>query len=348
MKDAAKSKQDVQQGTLALMVLKTLDVLGPLHGYGIARRIEQISGDLLAVNQGTLYPLLLKLEHEGRDRVRVGHVREQPPRPLLPADPRRTQAAPGGDARLGAHRGARRPLRRGEGRGSAVKAVRRFLRRLAALLARGRSRRAGMREEIEQHLAFQIDENIRAGLRAGRGAAAGDPQVRRRRSRHGRMARRAAACRSSTRSARTCAYALRQLAPCPGLHPRPRSLSLAAGIGANAAIFTLVDRVLLRPLPVADPHRARLRSAISAACAAADADVSLSALRGARGQRRARRHRGPQPSSASTRPLTGRPRARAGRARLRQLLRRARRRRAGRPRRSRPTTIERRERTRSP
>jgi transcriptional regulator len=56
---------DVRQGTLALMVLKTLDVLGPLHGYGIARRIEQISGDLLTVNQGTLYPLLLKLEQEG-------------------------------------------------------------------------------------------------------------------------------------------------------------------------------------------------------------------------------------------------------------------------------------------
>jgi transcriptional regulator len=58
-------KSDVPQGTLALMVLKTLDLLGPLHGYGIARRIEQISGDLLAVNQGTLYPLLLKLEQEG-------------------------------------------------------------------------------------------------------------------------------------------------------------------------------------------------------------------------------------------------------------------------------------------
>ncbi len=60
-----RARKDVQQGTLALMVLKTLDVLGPLHGYGIARRIEQISGDLLAVNQGTLYPLLLKLEQEG-------------------------------------------------------------------------------------------------------------------------------------------------------------------------------------------------------------------------------------------------------------------------------------------
>jgi PadR family transcriptional regulator, regulatory protein PadR len=60
-----KQKTDVLQGTLALMVLRTLDVLGPLHGYGIARRIEQISGDLLSVNQGTLYPVLLRLEHEG-------------------------------------------------------------------------------------------------------------------------------------------------------------------------------------------------------------------------------------------------------------------------------------------
>jgi PadR family transcriptional regulator PadR len=59
-----KQKKDVQQGTLALMVLKTLDVLGPLHGYGIARRIEQISGELLSVNQGTLYPILLRLEQE--------------------------------------------------------------------------------------------------------------------------------------------------------------------------------------------------------------------------------------------------------------------------------------------
>jgi PadR family transcriptional regulator PadR len=58
-------KKDVWQGTLALMVLKTLQTLGPLHGYGIARRIEQTSGDLLAVNYGTLYPALLKLEQEG-------------------------------------------------------------------------------------------------------------------------------------------------------------------------------------------------------------------------------------------------------------------------------------------
>ena len=58
-------KLDVKQGTLALMILKTLEALGPLHGYGIARRIEQTSGDLLSLNYGTLYPALLKLEQEG-------------------------------------------------------------------------------------------------------------------------------------------------------------------------------------------------------------------------------------------------------------------------------------------
>jgi transcriptional regulator len=58
-------RADVWQGTLALMVLKTIELMGPQHGYGIARRIEQTSGNLLALNYGTLYPALLKLEQEG-------------------------------------------------------------------------------------------------------------------------------------------------------------------------------------------------------------------------------------------------------------------------------------------
>jgi transcriptional regulator len=65
MGDKPADKKDVWQGTLALMVLKTLQSMGPLHGYGIARRIEQTSGDLLLVNYGTLYPALLKLDQEG-------------------------------------------------------------------------------------------------------------------------------------------------------------------------------------------------------------------------------------------------------------------------------------------
>src|SRR5213080_4477699 len=60
-----RKTSDVWQGTLALMILKTLETLGPQHGYGIARRIEQTSGHLLLVNYGTLYPALLKLEQEG-------------------------------------------------------------------------------------------------------------------------------------------------------------------------------------------------------------------------------------------------------------------------------------------
>lgn len=65
-------RTEVRQGTLALMILKTLETLGPLHGYGIARRIEQTSGDLISLNYGTLYPALLKLEQEGAIRAEWG------------------------------------------------------------------------------------------------------------------------------------------------------------------------------------------------------------------------------------------------------------------------------------
>jgi PadR family transcriptional regulator, regulatory protein PadR len=67
-----RDKTEVWQGTLALMVLKTLDALGPMHGYGIARRIEQISEHLLSINHGTLYPVLLRLEQEGSIRSEWG------------------------------------------------------------------------------------------------------------------------------------------------------------------------------------------------------------------------------------------------------------------------------------
>ena len=65
MKSGLPDKADVLQGTLILLVLRTLETLGPLHGYGIARRIEQISRDVLQLNQGTLYPALLRMEQEG-------------------------------------------------------------------------------------------------------------------------------------------------------------------------------------------------------------------------------------------------------------------------------------------
>lgn len=67
---ARDSKHEVLPGTLTLLILKTLATLGPLHGYGIARRIEQVSGDLLELNQGTIYPALLKLEQMGWIRTK--------------------------------------------------------------------------------------------------------------------------------------------------------------------------------------------------------------------------------------------------------------------------------------
>src|SRR5512134_3621390 len=65
MNNQSPNKADVLQGTLILLVLRTLEALGPLHGYGFARRIEQISQDVLQLNQGTLYPALLRMEQEG-------------------------------------------------------------------------------------------------------------------------------------------------------------------------------------------------------------------------------------------------------------------------------------------
>ena len=65
MEGGRRDKADVLQGTLILLVLRTLEALGPLHGYGIARRIAQISKDVLQLNQGTLYPALLRMEQEG-------------------------------------------------------------------------------------------------------------------------------------------------------------------------------------------------------------------------------------------------------------------------------------------
>ena len=91
-------KSDVWQGTLALMVLKTLETLGPMHGYGMARRIEQTSGDRLLLNYGTLYPALLKLEQEGYIAVGVGRLGEQSQGQVLQADAGGSRAAETGSA----------------------------------------------------------------------------------------------------------------------------------------------------------------------------------------------------------------------------------------------------------
>jgi DNA-binding PadR family transcriptional regulator len=84
-------KTDVLQGTLDLMVLKTLESMGPLHGYGIARRIEQVSDNGLILNQGTIYPALLRLEQRGWVKAEWD-VGEQSPRQVLFPEPNGAQA----------------------------------------------------------------------------------------------------------------------------------------------------------------------------------------------------------------------------------------------------------------
>ena len=131
-----KDKADVLQGTLALMVLKTLDMLGPLHGYGIARRIEQISGDALTVNQGTLYPVLLKLEQEGSIASEWGTSENNRKARFyrLTRDGRKQLRAE--TVGLGADRGDHRAILRRQGGGSAMRAAKRFFRRLGAWTTR--------------------------------------------------------------------------------------------------------------------------------------------------------------------------------------------------------------------
>ena len=96
------NKRDVLYGTLGLMVIKTLEALGPLHGYRIARRIEQISGNQLALNQGTLYPALLKLEQMGWISSKWGTSETGRRVQDLRADSRRAQAAPQGRSAVAA------------------------------------------------------------------------------------------------------------------------------------------------------------------------------------------------------------------------------------------------------
>src|SRR5712692_8991436 len=100
---------EVLQGTLDLIVLTTLDALGPLHGYGIAQRIQQVSEDLLKLNQGTLYPALLRLDH-----LEVGRLGQQSQSEILLADALRPETTGRRSGKLGAHgRNHRAPAGRG-------------------------------------------------------------------------------------------------------------------------------------------------------------------------------------------------------------------------------------------
>ena len=100
------AKPDVLQGTLDLMVLRTLETMGPQHGFGLAKRIQQISAGALDLNQGTLYPALLRLEQRGWISSRWGASDKNRRAKFYEPDQGRTQADHSRDERLGAHGGA--------------------------------------------------------------------------------------------------------------------------------------------------------------------------------------------------------------------------------------------------
>ena len=241
------AKPDILQGTLDLMVLRTLQTMGPQHGFGLAKRIQQISGDALSLNQGTLYPALLRLEQRGWIRSEWG-VSEANRRAKFYE---LTRA------------GRRQVERESEDWARTVEIMQRFLRtggieamsglrRLSALLRGSRMDRE-LDDEIATHLAMQ-EEEFRARRherRAQRGTRRGGSLAASHRPKELYRERRGLPWIET--AAKDLRYAVRGLRQNQGF-AAAAVLSLALGIGANTAIFSLFHALLLRMLPVDRPQ----------------------------------------------------------------------------------------------
>ena len=241
---------ELLQGTLDVLILKAVS-LGPLHGYGVLLRIQQISQNRLQIQQGSLYPALYRLEHQGLIASEWGESENKRKAKYLPPHRGRPAATQGRDGVLAAVLGGDRVRARSDagGRMSLIARVRSWL--------RVSSRRADFEREMQDEMRIHL-ELYQADLRR-RGVP--EEEARRRAlAEFGSVGARQEECRDAVglrlvdELRGDVSYAFRLLRRSPAF-TLVALLSLGLGIGANTAIFSLIDTVLVKTLPVDDPQR---------------------------------------------------------------------------------------------
>ena len=238
-------KTEVPYGVLDLVILQTLAAMGPMHGYSIARRIEQVADNLLTMSQGSIYPALIRLEQKGWIRDAVGRLRDQAAGEDLLADRRRASGSCGSKWRTGSARRRWSPASSRRSHDPPHSPV--------AGAGQGRRLERELEGEVIAHLELAERDAIAAGL---------SPEEARRAARRnfGSIESMKESHRDE-RSVRWIDTFVRDVRYGVLLLLRDRGFAaiaigvMAIGIGANAAMFSLVDAVLLKPLPYPDPDR---------------------------------------------------------------------------------------------
>ena len=253
-------RSDVKQGTLALMILKTLQLMGSLHGYGIARRIEQTSGQQLAINYGTIYPALLKLEQEGDIAASWGvsdNNRKAKYYQLTRAGRRRiereTREWERTSAILGKISVGRRTV--------VMRRARAWLRRIWSFTDRTRHERE-FSDELAAHIEMHVADNVRAGMSPAEARRQALVKLGGLEQTKGQYRDRRGLPWLET-AFHDLRFALRLMRRNPGFTLVVLS-SLAIGIGANTVMFSIVNTLLLRPLPYRDPAQLMFVQAVNA------------------------------------------------------------------------------------